>query len=203
MSKAGKKANGSTDQLDEDLHNYVETVRHLVRLGDVLAEALEDGDPIQVDVRRFQVLRNIAIGEVLLATTRAEQAEAAGISPSTVEKWVRTPLYARIREVVNDRAKQVALSGTMLSVAEELEGVFTLEMLHEALRGTGRDRLKALDEFTGRRSAKKGREASVTLRLPPQLEEAIMQAREIQLRHALPEETEVIDATVIRRPDDA
>ena len=181
---------------DTDLVQWLESVKVLVRYADVIGDGL---DLMPVDV--FQQMRQLAIYELFYSISRKEQAEGLGVGPKSVSRMLSDEKYLEIMELVRSRAIQVAKSGGMMDTAEQLEPHMAEKVLHMALHGRGRDRLKALDEFTGRLSAKKGREDQLVIRMPPDLEAAILSAMEtahLAEQKLLPGgNPDIIDASVV------
>lgn len=195
---------------DRDLAEWVETIKMLVRYSDVIPE---EPDEEAMTVSRFQQLRQLAIYETFYDLTRKEQSfhVKPPMAVPTIQRWLQRDEYKLVEGLVRERATTLAKSGGMMDAAEQLEPQLAEKILHMALQGTGRDRLKALDEFTGRLSAKKGREDQLIVRMPPDLEAGIASAMETaRLAEAklLPPgggetiDAEVISASVVPLPDD-
>lgn len=187
---------------DTDLAEWLDSVKMLVRYADVLT--LDAEEIIAVDV--FQAFRQLAVYELFYDITRAVQAEGTGMSVRQIEKALKDERFLQIREMVRTQALALAQHSGMMDTAEALEPQMAEKVLHMALHGRGRDRLKALDEFTGRLSAKKGREDKLIIRMPPDLEDAIARAMETAQRaeaKLLPGgEPDVIDACVVPVPSE-
>lgn len=182
----------------------------LVRYSDVVPE---DPEEEAMTVTRFQQLRQLAVYDVFFDMTNAEKCYAVHppINKANIWRTRQQQDYREIVALVKDRAATLARSGGMMDAAEQLEPQLAEKILHMALHGSGRDRLKALDEFVGRLSAKKGREDQLVVRMPPDLEQAIASAMETaRLAEAkrLPPgggevvDAEVISASVVPLPDD-
>jgi len=185
---------------DTDLAEWLDSVKMLVRYADVI---LIDEDIMPVDV--FQAFRQLAVYELFYDITRAVQAEGTGMSVRQIEKAIKDERFVAVKDMVREKAAMLAQQGGMMETAEALEPQMAEKVLHMALHGRGRDRLKALDEFTGRLSAKKGREDKLIIRMPPDLEDAIARAMETAQKaeaKLLPGgEPDVIDACVVPVPD--
>jgi len=195
---------------DRDLIEWVETIKMLVRYSDVMPE---DPDEDAMTVTKFQQLRQLAIYDTFYSMSNAEKAFAIHppISAKNIWRTRQQPEYVQLEGLVRERAATLAKSGGMMDTAEQLEPQLAEKILHMALLGAGRDRLKALDEFTGRLSAKKGREDQLVVRMPPDLEVAIASAMEtarLAEKKLLPGgsepvvDAEVISASVVPLPDD-
>lgn len=199
---------------DRDLAEWVETIKMLVRFSDVIPE---DPDEDAMTVTRFQQLRQLAVYDVFFDMTNAEKCYAVQprLDKNNIWRVRQHEDYRQIRDLLKQRAATIAKSGGMMDAAEQLEPQLAEKILHMALHGTGRDRLKALDEFTGRLSAKKGREDQLVVRMPPDLETAIASAMETarlaeekNAKLLTPGgesevvEAEVISASVVPLPDD-
>jgi hypothetical protein len=118
----------------------IETHRRLIGLA--MADLFTEGDDAAKARSLSSKFRNQVVAPADLAALRAH------------------PLWDEIRERVSAVAADLAGCKTMADFAEKLEPVMAQEHLRVATFASGnRDRTKAADEITGRRSAKIGRQA--------------------------------------------
>lgn len=206
-----------TDSIQEGLEQglgdtvqFVATLVRSVRLTDVLPKieaAEEEGVYTVLSIQRFEQMRSLAVLDLFCPElTLAERLDRVRPKLPPAEsmtemkrnlKVLRTEeLYPRVLERMAAAYEQLSKNETMMAAAENLEPLLVQETLSEALFGSGRDRQAAIREFTGRMSAKKGREATFTgMQLPPKMLELIERSQKLQeKRKEELESADVVDA---------
>lgn len=181
-------------EMGDDTTEYLAMVKSLCRFADVIH--LDDA---RVD--RFEISRKMAMLDLLSSLKKKDIAEYLGMRSNAAGRIRKTDMYVAVRDRLVEVMKDLARPKTMGEAAEQFEQVLMHETLGMALHGTGRDKLKAGDEFTGRLSAKKGRDAGhVVITLPPGFVEQIRAAQQIVAK-ALPSGVIDVSAEEVRVPD--
>ena len=187
----------------DDIGDFLAQVKNLCRFSDCLTD--EETDRF-ITIESFEKTRALALLDVFSDMSNKDKAEKAGVAYGTSRKMRATPLYSRVHDRIIDLAKQCASPATMMEAAERFEPVLVNETLNTALFGSGRDKMHAVEEFTGRISAKKGRDAGkIEIRLPDGFLRQIKEAQEIQTEAlmrpaAIDVPFEPIEASVVRVP---
>lgn len=132
-------------------------------------------------VSRFNMFRAVIMYEVFATDlSKAEVMGMAGVSEKRYEDMHKSRDYLIIKKLILQAAIDTGTPQTMQEASATFEAPLVSGVLTTALFGQGRDRLKAIDEFHGRQSSKKGREAEeIRVRLPPEFEELIARASKI------------------------
>ena len=160
---------------EEEVTDYLSKVTRLVTYGSYIV--LEPDRETLVPASAFMQARALAMMDTFSEKSNADKAKLIGISSPRVTKLRKMPVYEWCQGRVVEIALELEKPQTMTEAAETFEPMLTSQVLGTALFGAGRDRLKAIDEFTGRMSSKKGREAGeISVRLPPQFIELIERA---------------------------
>ena len=171
----------------------------MVRYSDLIREGVGG-----LTANRFVKYRQLAIFEHFSELTVKEKAERLEVSHWAIREWKKDPDYERVLDRLVVVAEDAARDRSVVEAAQAYEPVLVGELLNTALYGSGRDKLKAIDEFTGRISAKKGREGGeIHLRLPDEFIEQIKEAQKIQQKQLPPAELvdDVIEASVVSVPE--
>lgn len=112
-----------------------------------------------VAVNVFEELRSVSLVDSFFALDDAAVCAKLRMSKEQLQGYREHPQYEPVKEALRASAKQLGGASTVDGMAEAMERNVAHEVYGMAmLAGSDRERLKALDAFVDRRSAKKGRE---------------------------------------------
>lgn len=123
--------------------------------------AFLDADP-PLAVNTFAALRNVGTVDQFFDFDDAAICVRLEISKDELARYRENPHYPKIREALVTSARRLGGARTIDSLAENMEGEVAQELYAMGmLEKSPREKIKALDAFADRRSAKKTRQEQV------------------------------------------